>query len=72
MFEANVRLTTVEDVKNFCTEANKMKGEVLLKRGNYTIDGKSLMGIFSLDTTKPIFIEYQDEEFTPAVEKFKV
>jgi len=33
-------------------------GDILIKHGKYTIDGKSLMGIFSLDLENELDIEF--------------
>lgn len=43
-----VKLMTINDVKEFVTEANYCDFDVDLISGRYTIDAKSLMGIFSI------------------------
>lgn len=49
-----VMLQTVNEVKDFVNAVNQCAYDVDLLSGRYVIDAKSLMGIFSLDLTKPI------------------
>jgi hypothetical protein len=49
-----IRLHTIEDVKMFVTAANMQVFDIDVVSGRYTIDAKSLLGIFSLDLTKPV------------------
>ena len=48
------------DVKDFVNIVSKYTVETDLKSGRYTVDAKSLLGIFSLDLTKPITLEIHD------------
>ena len=49
-----INLSSIEDVKTFVSIMNKCPFEADLVSGRYVIDAKSIMGIFSLDLTKPI------------------
>ena len=49
MKTANIRINTIEDVKNFVTTVTKCNYDVDIVSGRYAIDAKSIMGIFSLD-----------------------
>lgn len=49
-----IRLHTIEDVKMFVTAANMQVSDIDVVSGRYIIDAKSLLGIFSLDLTKPV------------------
>ena len=49
-----IRLSTIEQVKKFVNIMCKVDCDVDLKSGRYTIDAKSIMGIFSLDLLSPI------------------
>ncbi|NMA37433.1 MAG: HPr family phosphocarrier protein [Papillibacter sp.] len=51
-----VRLHTIEDVRMFVTAANMQVSDIDVVSGRYTIDAKSLLGIFSLDLTKPVSV----------------
>lgn len=52
----NVKLNTVEKVKNFVNEISRIEEDVDIASGRYKIDAKSIMGIFSLDISKPITV----------------
>ena len=61
MKTANIRINTIEDVKNFVTTVTKCNYEVDIVSGRYAIDAKSIMGIFSLDLSKPIDLNIHAE-----------
>ena len=47
-------LKTINDVKAFVNSVAKYDFDVDLLSGRYAVDAKSIMGIFSLDLSKPI------------------
>ncbi|MEE0969739.1 MAG: HPr family phosphocarrier protein [Clostridia bacterium] len=49
-----IRLTTLEDVRNFVNIVTRYDIDVDLSSGRYVVDAKSIMGIFSLDLLSPI------------------
>ena len=49
-----IKLDTIDMVKNFVNTAAMCQEDVDLVSGRYTIDAKSIMGIFSIDLSKPI------------------
>lgn len=59
-----VNLNMISDLKAFVNMTSNLSVNVTLKSGQYVVDGKSIMGIFSLDLTKPIecIIETDDIE----------
>ncbi|MCL2774141.1 MAG: HPr family phosphocarrier protein [Oscillospiraceae bacterium] len=60
-----IKLSTIEDVRNFVNVLSKYTIDLDLRSGRYTVDARSLMGIFSLDLLKPIeFIIQSDDEKT--------
>lgn len=63
-----VQLLSIVDVKNFVNIVNKFEFDVDLVSGRYVVDAKSLMGIFSLDLSKPITMRVYTED-TQIVEK---
>ena len=44
-----IRLITIADLYNFVAIAGKYDFDIELKSGRYTVDGKSIMGMFCLD-----------------------
>ena len=49
-----ISLNTIDKVKNFVNDVNRFDNDFDLVSGRYVIDAKSIMGIFSLDLSKPI------------------
>lgn len=60
----HVNLSTTELVQSFVSALSELEGEFELVSGGYTLDGRSLMGIFSLDRTKPVSLNiYSRSDF---------
>jgi len=57
-----VLLSSINDVKNFVNVVTKYDFEIDLTSGRYIVDAKSIMGIFSLDLSKPIKVEAHSED----------
>lgn len=57
----NLLLSSINDVKDFVNIVSKYDFDVDLTSGRYVIDAKSIMGIFSLDLSKPIKIEIHSD-----------
>ena len=75
MIEKNIQLPTVEAVKEFVNAMCAFAFPVDLRSGRYCVNGRSIMGIFSLDLNQPIKLEAtmaddQQEAFLKAVEPF--
>ncbi len=54
MQEISISLTNVQDIRDFVNCVILVEYDVDLIQGRYTIDAKSIMGIFSLDLLSPI------------------
>ena len=54
-FQINLR--SVEDVKKFSTAASMADFDIDVRSERYLVDGKSIMGLFSLNLSKPITVE---------------
>lgn len=54
MEKFTVNLKEITDVENFVAIAENYNFDITLAQGKYEVSGKSLMGIFSLDITKPV------------------
>ena len=62
MKQINIRLSLAENVKTFVNVVNKYPFEMDLRSGRHVVDAKSILGIFSLDLSKPITLEiYSDD-----------
>lgn len=54
MKTVDISLNSIDKVKNFVNLINRFDYDFDLVSGRYVIDAKSIMGIFSLDLSKPI------------------
>ena len=57
MKTVNISLNSIDKVKNFVNLINRYDNDFDLVSGRYVIDAKSIMGIFSLNLSKPIKVE---------------
>ncbi len=62
-----VMLSSIVDVKNFVNLVNEFDFDVDLVSGRYVVDAKSLMGIFSLELSRPVSMRVYTED-TEALE----
>ena len=60
--EFKISLCTIDRVKDFCRITSAIKPDMDIIVGRYIIDAKSIMGIFSLDLSKPIDLNIHAEE----------
>ena len=70
-----IKLNEINDVYALVNTLVSYDGEVDLESGRYKVDGKSLLGIFSLDLSKPIELVAHTEdpdELVKAISKFIV
>lgn len=75
MKETNIVLSSVQDIRNFVNEVILVDYDVDLVQGRYTIDAKSIMGIFSLNLRSPITLVAHSEnadEFFERISNFVV
>ena len=62
MKSINIKLSLAENVKTFVNTVNRYPYDMDLRAGRHVVDAKSILGIFSLDLSKPITLEvYTDE-----------
>lgn len=62
MKTTSIKLATISDVKTFVNTVAKYDFDVDLISGRYAIDAKSIMGIFSLDISKPIKLDAHTDD----------
>ena len=62
MKSAMIKLSLVENVNKFVNIVARYPFEMDLRAGRHVVDAKSILGIFSLDLSKPIELEiYSDD-----------
>ena len=61
MTAVKISLNSIDKVKSFVNTITKYDYDFDLVSGRYVIDAKSIMGIFSLDLSKPIELAIHTE-----------
>ena len=74
MIRKYIQITGLNDVYEFLRYATKVDGDVTLLRGKYAVDAKSILGVFSIDMSNKIIVEYPEsaEDFDRYIQKFIV
>ena len=75
MIEFEMNLNSINDVKDFVNTVSRYDFDVDLISGRYIVDAKSIMGIFSLDLSKPIKVQVHADdasEFMVGIDSFIV
>ncbi len=62
MKEVLIKLNEINDVYTLVNTLVGYDGDVDLVSGRYMVDGKSLLGIFSLDLRQPVRMIIHDED----------
>ncbi|BCJ94943.1 hypothetical protein acsn021_25120 [Anaerocolumna cellulosilytica] len=57
-----ISLNSIDKVKSFVNDVTKFDSDFDLVSGRYVIDAKSIMGIFSLDLSKPIDLNIHNDD----------
>lgn len=69
-----IKINSLTDLTKFVKEASKVNGDVLIYRGKYCIDGKSMLGAMTIDISGKCKIEYPKNaiEFEKYIQQFEV
>ena len=62
MKSINISLNSIDKVKSFVNIITAYEGDFDLASERYIVDAKSIMGIFSLDLSKPLRLDIHDEQ----------
>ncbi len=62
MKTVQISLNSIDKVKSFVNDVTRFDNDFDLVSGRYVIDAKSIMGIFSLDLSKPIDLNIHAED----------
>ncbi len=66
-----IMIKSILDAKNFVNIVNMCDFDVDLESGKYLVDAKSIMGIFSLDLSKPIKMHVYSDNLDEFEEKIR-
>ena len=67
MKTVKISLNSIDKVKAFVNDITKFDSDFELVSGRYVIDAKSIMGIFSLDLSKPIDLNVHAQDSLDAI-----
>ena len=72
MITAQVLLNNIESVNRFVAKMSEKDYDVDLVSGKYLVNAKSMMGVLSLDLTKPVIVnaETDDESFLEEIKDY--
>lgn len=72
----NISINTIDKVKRFVNLTNRCEADVDIVSGRLLVDAKSIMGIFSMDLTRPMTLRVHEsnieklEEYKKLFEEF--
>ena len=67
MRSLNIKLDSIDKVKDFVNIINTFDGDFDLASSEYVVDAKSIMGIFSLDVSSVLRLDIQDDSQYDAI-----
>ena len=71
MRTVQVNINSIEKVKTFVNTVTTYDAEFDLISGRFVIDAKSIMGIFSLDLSKPVTLKIYNDDDDSILENLK-
>ena len=71
MKTVQISLNSIDKVKSFVNAITQYEYDFDLISGRYVIDAKSIMGIFSLDLSKPILAIHAENNMDEIMETLK-
>ncbi len=71
MKSVTLKLSQAEEIKEFVNTVNRYAYEMDLRAGRHVVDTKSILGIFSLDLSKPISLEIYSDDCADLMEDIK-
>ena len=67
----SIKLSTISDVRDFVNAVAAFEDEIDLQSGRSVVDGKSIMGLFSLDLLSPIKLTVYSDKPETLLEKIE-
>ena len=71
MKSVKISLQIAQNVKDFVKVVQDYPYEIDLKSDKYVVDAKSILGIFSLDLSKPLVVEIHSDNCDDLIEALK-
>lgn len=69
-----IKINSLNDAYEFVKHAQDVKGDIIVSKGKFHVDGKSVLGILSLDMSDGASVTYPEEDiaFGKFLSKFEV
>jgi len=61
MMKLTLKLNSLDDVKRFIGITSRYEAELSLENGRYSVDAKSILGVFSMDLSQPVQLVCKQE-----------
>lgn len=71
MKSVTINLRMAENVKEFVSIVSNYDYEIDLRSGRFVVDAKSILGIFSLDLSKPVILEVHANNCDDLIKELK-
>ena len=71
MKAVNIKLSLTENVKALVNIVNRYPYDIDLRSGRHVVDAKSIMGIYSLNLSKPVTLEVYDDKCDDLMDEIK-
>lgn len=71
MTKREIQFSNMEEILQFCSRCKNMDADIDVKHGNKWIDGKSLLGLMSLDMGKTLQLVVYGEDSEAVDSYFK-
>lgn len=72
-----IKICEIDKIKQFCEEMRKFESDVNVYKGSYIVDGKSMLGLLSLDLSTGVIISLltdnkdEQDKFLEVIKKYK-
>ena len=71
MKEITIKIDTINDVKKFVSTVTRFEYDVDVVSGRYSVDAKSIMGLFSIDLSKVVTVRIHSEDCDDLLNEIK-
>lgn len=71
MQKITLMLDSIDRVKSFVELVSRYPFEIDLISGRYTVNAKSIMGIFSLDLSQPVTLAVHEESYSDLMQRLE-
>ena len=67
-----IKIAEIDKVNDFVQHARNVQGDILVSRGKFCVDGKSILGMYSLNVSQGCTVQYPEDakEFDEFIQQF--